>query len=340
MAVEFARGSERFLRYAALERGLSANTLKAYEQDLLSYGAWLVEIGVTDLDEVTPEMLSRYVSWLQTPGASSGGAAEGSAAKPPTPATVTRRLSTVRSLHRFLFDEGLVARYAGGSVRTPKVRDSLPSALTIDEVERLLAATEGEQPAQLRDRALCELMYASGARVSEIVALDVDDLLGAPGASDAWHDPDRGLAQGGFLRVTGKGNKQRLVPYGSYAGKALAAYLVRARPTFVARGTGTPALFVGARGARFSRQSIWLSIQAAAKRAELDADISPHTLRHSFATHLLQGGADVRTVQELLGHSSVTTTQIYTRVTPETLKEHYALAHPRAKGKPGFGPVG
>lgn len=327
MAVEFSSGSERFMRYATIERGLAANTLKAYQQDLEHYGAWLRDQQVTDLDIVGPELLAQYVASLSqlTPQ--------------PTASTITRRLSTVRSLHRFLFDEGLVSRYAGSNVRTPKTAETLPKALSIDEVERLLSATEGEGPAQLRDRALIELMYASGARVSEIVALDVDDLLGAPGAADAWHDPETGLSQGGFVRVTGKGNKQRLVPYGSYAGRALAAYLVRARPGLVSKGRGTPALFVGARGARFSRQSIWLSIQAAAEGAEIEAEVSPHTLRHSFATHLLQGGADVRTVQELLGHSSVTTTQIYTRVTPETLKEHYALAHPRAKGTPSGGQV-
>ncbi|MBL5973934.1 MAG: tyrosine recombinase XerD [Candidatus Leucobacter sulfamidivorax] len=183
----------------------------------------------------------------------------------------------------------------------------------------------------LRDRALLELLYASGARVSEVTALDLDDLLSEAGQGDAWTDPERRLEAGGFLRVTGKGSKQRIVPYGSFAGHALAAYLVRARPGMVEKGRGTPALFVGPRGARMSRQSAWLAIRAAAERAEIAAEVSPHTLRHSFATHLLAGGADVRTVQELLGHSSVTTTQIYTQVTPDTLREHYLMSHPRAR---------
>lgn len=316
--MEFDAGRERFLRYASIERGLSPNTLQAYRTDLDHYGRWLADERITSLADVTPETLSRFVAWLGDPKGSALGAK-----------TIARRMSTVKALHRFLFDEGLLPSFAGAKVRTPKLPETLPQALTIDEIERLLQAAGGEDAVGLRDRALLELMYASGARVSEIVQLDIDDLLTEPG-TDAWRDPEHTLAEGGFIRVTGKGSKQRLVPYGSYAGRALAAYLVRARPTLVQRGKGTPALFVGARGARFSRQSIWLSIEAAAARAQLEGNVSPHTLRHSFATHLLQGGADVRTVQELLGHSSVTTTQIYTRVTPETLKEHYAMAHPRA----------
>ena len=318
--MQFGQGRDRFLQYTSIERGLAENTLHAYCTDLEQYGEWLGSRGITDLSAVTGETLSQFVAWL--------GSDEGPSL---TASTITRRLSTVKAMHRFLFDEGVLETFAGSQVRTPKLAASLPKALTIDEVERLLQVAGGEDPVGLRDRALLELMYASGARVSEIVNLDIDDLLTAPGVDDAWHDPEQGLTDGGFVRVTGKGNKQRLVPYGSFAGQALAAYLVRARPTLVGRGRGTPALFVGARGARFSRQSIWLSIEAAARRADLTDHVSPHTLRHSFATHLLEGGADVRTVQELLGHSSITTTQIYTKVSPETLKEHYALAHPRAK---------
>ena len=318
--MQFGHGRDRFLQYTSIERGLAENTLHAYRTDLEQYGEWLGSRGITDLSAVTGETLSQFVAWL--------GSDEGPSL---TASTITRRLSTVKAMHRFLFDEGVLETFAGSQVRTPKLAASLPKALTIDEVERLLQVAGGEDPVGLRDRALLELMYASGARVSEIVNLDIDDLLTAPGVDDAWHDPEQGLTDGGFVRVTGKGNKQRLVPYGSFAGQALAAYLVRARPTLVGRGRGTPALFVGARGARFSRQSIWLSIEAAARRADLTDHVSPHTLRHSFATHLLEGGADVRTVQELLGHSSITTTQIYTKVSPETLKEHYALAHPRAK---------
>jgi len=304
MTVRFEDVADRFLRFVSIERGLSANTLAAYRRDLAHYGEWLDAEGIETLDRVTPETLSSYVQSMSQL----------------TPSSITRRLSSVRGMHRFLFDEGILADFPARDVRTPKAPQRLPKALSIDDVERLLAAVTGDSPAALRDRAILELLYASGARVSEVVALDIDDLLGE----------DEDLAQGGFLRVTGKGSKERVVPYGTHAGRALAAYLTRARPALVTRGSGTPAIFVGARGQRFSRQSMWLVLQRAARVANIDAEVSPHTLRHSFATHLLAGGADVRTVQELLGHASVATTQIYTKVAPETLKEHYVLAHPRA----------
>ncbi|QBE48516.1 site-specific tyrosine recombinase XerD [Leucobacter triazinivorans] len=331
-----AQGIERYLRHVALERGLSANSQAAYRRDLEAYAAWLEARGVRDLSAVTPETLSEYVVDLGRPA---DPAAE--AARPPlAPASITRRLSTVRGMHRFLFEEGLLESHAGSGVRTPKRAQRLPKALAVEDVEALLAAAGGapedgapggDDPVGLRDRALLELLYATGARVSEVTALDVDDLLTGAGRGDVWGDPLRALGEGGLLRVTGKGSKQRIVPYGSYAGRALAAYLVRARPPMAERGRGTPALFVGPRGGRLSRQSAWLVIRAAAERAGITSEVSPHTLRHSFATHLLAGGADVRTVQELLGHASVTTTQIYTQVTADTLREHYLLAHPRAR---------
>ncbi|MCW2286916.1 integrase/recombinase XerD [Leucobacter luti] len=323
-----ALGTQRFLRHVALELGLSENSQAAYRRDLVAYAAWLDEHGITDLAEVTPETLSGYVVDLGDP------------AHPLAPASITRRLSTVRGMHRFLFEEGLLETHAGSGVRTPKRALRLPKALAVEEVEALLAAAGGSAGAgsagsddavALRDRALLELLYASGARISEVTALDLDDLLAGAGLGEAWVDPEGSLSSGGFLQVTGKGSKQRIVPYGSYAGRALAAYLVRARPQMAAAGSGTPALFLGPRGGRLSRQSAWLVIRAAAERAGITAEVSPHTLRHSFATHLLSGGADVRTVQELLGHSSVTTTQIYTQVTADTLREHYLLAHPRAR---------
>lgn len=292
-----------------MERGLSKNTIAAYTRDLDAYKSWLAEQNIANLADVTPNHISEYVQDLSREGRL-------------TAASITRRLSTIRNMHRFLFDEGLTQTFAGRGIRTPKIAKSLPKALTIEQVEKLLNTASQTSLTGMRDRALLELLYGSGARVSEITALDVDDVITEGG----------GLASGGFLRVIGKGNKQRIVPYGSYAGKALEAYLVQARPTLVAKGKrGTPALFVGARGARFSRQSVWLVLQEAAAKAELEEDVSPHTLRHSFATHLLEGGADVRSVQELLGHSSVTTTQIYTKVTSDTLREHYMLAHPRAR---------
>lgn len=321
------QGAERYLRHVALELGLSANSQAAYRRDLIAYGGWLRERGVGDLADVHPDTLAAYVADLAEPPRSSAG----HSVSPLAPASITRRLSTVRGMHRFLFEEGLLTEHAGSGLRTPKRAQRLPKALPVESVEALLGAVGGDDPVDLRDRALLELLYASGARVSEVTALDVDDLLAVPGRADAVSAPEAAIGDGGFLRVTGKGSKQRIVPYGSYAGRALAAYLVRARPTMVARGQGTPALFVGPRGARLSRQSAWLVIRAAADRAGITQEVSPHTLRHSFATHLLAGGADVRTVQELLGHASVTTTQIYTQVTADTLREHYLLSHPRAK---------
>ena len=321
-------GASRYLRHVALERGLSQNTRDAYRRDLDAYSQWLERRRIADLAEVDPELLAEYVAELN-----------GANATPESPAlsptTVTRRLSTVRGMHRFLFEEGRLADFAGSGVRAPKKGKRLPKALSTEQIEALLAAAGGDDPVGLRDRALLELLYASGARVSEVTALDVDDLMAGLDTGDelgdAWTDPEQALGNGGFIRVTGKGSKQRVVPYGSYAGRALAAYLVRARPGMVGAGRGTPALFVGPRGARISRQSVWLVIRAAAERAGIEAEISPHTMRHSFATHLLAGGADVRTVQELLGHASVATTQIYTQVTADTLREHYLTAHPRAK---------
>lgn len=346
-AITPEQGAARYLRHVSLERGLSKNTTDAYRRDLAAYSDWLTARGIDDLAQVEPADLSEYVSHLNgadgiggangadgTDGAGDGAAAQPNA-KPSQPRryareTISRRLSTVRGMHRFLFEEGVLPSYAGSGLRTPKKAQRLPKALSVDEVEAILNAAGGDTPVALRDRALLELLYATGARVSEIAALDVDDLLADAEARDAWLDPEQAIGQGGFLRVTGKGSKQRIVPYGRYAGRALAAYLVRARPGMVANGTGTPALFVGPRGARISRQSAWLVIRAAADRAGLAKEVSPHTMRHSFATHLLAGGADVRSVQELLGHASVETTQIYTQVTADTLREHYLRAHPRA----------
>ncbi|RGE16318.1 site-specific tyrosine recombinase XerD [Leucobacter sp. wl10] len=331
-----AQGMEHYLRHVALERGLSANSRAAYRRDLAAYAAWLEGRGIRDLAGVAPETLSEYVAELgRTVGPEAGPeAAPEAASRPLAPASIARRLSTVRGMHRFLFEEGLLESHAGSGVRTPKRAQRLPKALAVEDVEALLDAAgdpRGDDAVGSRDRALLELLYATGARVSEVTALDIDDLLAVSGRGDVWGDPERALGEGGMLQVTGKGSKQRIVPYGSYAGRALAAYLVRARPQMAARGKGTPALFVGPRGGRLSRQSAWLVIRAAAERAGIASQVSPHTLRHSFATHLLAGGADVRTVQELLGHASVTTTQIYTQVTADTLREHYLLAHPRAR---------
>lgn len=294
---------DAFLRHVAIERGLSANTVAAYRRDLAVYGDWLEQQGVADVAAVTPATLSAFAVHLGTREES-----------PLTASSLARMLSTVRGFHRFLLEEGRVEVDAARDLRPPKLPSRLPKAITVEQVSALLAATDGDEVADLRDKALLELMYATGARVSEAVGLNVDDVI----------DTD-------VVRLTGKGSKQRIVPLGSYAQAAVSAYLVRARPVLSARGRATPALFLGMRGARLSRQNVWLIIRAAAERAKLDMDVSPHTLRHSFATHLLAGGADVRVVQELLGHSSVATTQIYTLVTADTLRDVYVSAHPRAR---------
>jgi len=229
--------------------------------------------------------------------------------------SAARTLVAVRGLHRFWLLEGVTAVDPAAGVRPPTPAKRLPKAISVSQVEALLAASSlGDTPTAIRDRALLEVLYGCGARISEAVGLDIDDLD----------------VEAGAVRLRGKGGKQRVVPLGSFAREAATAYLVRSRPLFAARGVGIPAVFLNTRGGRLSRQSAWTVLRAAAERADLGGRVSPHTLRHSFATHLLDGGADVRTVQELLGHASVTTTQIYTLVTAEKLREVYAAAHPRA----------
>ena len=303
------RAVDAYVRHISIERGLSDHTVAAYRRDLATYVQWLDENGVHESGEVTADLVARF-------------AAERASAQPPPAATSLARLqSSVRGLHRFLVREGIETDDPAARLRPPKTPQRLPKALTIEQVESLLDAA-GPPPGEaaeadviaLRDRALLELLYATGARVSEVVQLDVDD-----------------VSRGEVLRVRGKGAKERIVPIGSYARASVDAYVTRARPELSRRGRATPRLFLGARGAPLSRQSAWLIIQHAAERAKLSAHVSPHTLRHSFATHLLQGGADVRVVQELLGHASVSTTQIYTHVSIDALRDVYATSHPRAR---------
>ncbi|MEV7633149.1 site-specific tyrosine recombinase XerD [Microbacterium sp. NPDC089318] len=296
------RALDAYLRHVTIERGLSEHTVVAYRRDLAIYVGWLAERGVETTDAIDPRTVSAFI-------------ADRAGSEPPPAATSLARLqSAVRGWHRFLVREGIESDDPTGRLRPPKAPQRLPKALTIDQVERLLAAPSGDEPIGMRDRALLELLYATGARVSEAVSLDVDD-----------------LAYGDVLRLRGKGDKERIVPVGSYARAAVDAYLTRVRPGLAAKGSATARLFLGARGAPLSRQSAWLVIRAAAERAQITAEVSPHTLRHSFATHLLQGGADVRVVQELLGHASVATTQIYTHVSVDALRDVYATSHPRAR---------
>ena len=310
-----------------MERGLAAHTLAAYRRDLARYQAAMSDRGRAHIGDVTVPDVAAYLAGLR----------QGGDGHPPLAASsAARAMAAVRGLHAFATAEGLADADPASQLPPPVPARRLPRAIGIAEVERLLAAAAlggaaapgGAAPAgaalggaaggplQLRDRALLELLYGTGARISEAVGLDVDD-VGAP-----------------TLRLAGKGGKHRIVPVGSYAAQALDAYLVRGRPALAAatrRGPASPALFLNARGGRLSRQGAWGVLKAAADRAGLTG-VSPHTLRHSFATHLLDGGADVRVVQELLGHASVTTTQVYTLVTVDKLREVYAAAHPRAFG--------
>jgi integrase/recombinase XerD len=279
----------------------------SYRRDLRRYLGVLAGQGIDDLAAVAEADVSGFLARLR----------EGDAEHPPLSASSAgRAVVAVRGLHRFAFREGLTSTDPAKEVKPPVPARRLPKAISLSEVEQLLAAAGADQtPLALRDQALLELLYGTGARISEAVGLAVDDL-------------DRGS---GLVRLDGKGGKQRMVPVGSYAQRAVEAYLVRGRPALAAAGRGTPALFLNARGGRLSRQSAWTVLRSAAARAGLTVEVSPHTLRHSFATHLLDGGADVRVVQELLGHASVTTTQVYTLVTVDRLREVYATAHPRAR---------
>ena len=306
-----ARAVTAYLDHLAVERGLAANTLLSYRRDLDRYLAHLAACGRDRLGEVAEADVAGFLAALRT----------GDDVHPAlSAASAGRAVVAVRGLHRFALREGWTALDPARDVRPPTPARRLPKAISVAQVEALLAAPDERTPLGLRDRALLELLYGTGARISEAVGLDVDDLSGAEGPS-----------AGGLVRLDGKGGKQRVVPVGSYAARAVDAYLVRSRPTLAAAGTGSPALLLNARGGRLSRQSAWTALRAAATAAGLAVGVSPHTLRHCFATHLLDGGADVRVVQELLGHASMTTTQVYTLVTVDRLREVYATAHPRAR---------
>jgi integrase/recombinase XerD len=301
-----------YLDHLAVERGLAANTIASYRRDLRRYTAFLAAAGVRGLGEVAESDVAGFLAALRA----------GDDEHPPLSATsAARAVVAVRGLHRFALLDGLVSGDVAAEVRPPAPARRLPKAIPVESVVALIeAAGTLEGPRGLRDRALLEVLYGTGARISEAVGLAVDDL-------------DRGQA---VVRLAGKGGKERVVPVGSYALRAVEDYLVRARPALAAAGRGGVRggrLFLNARGGPLSRQSAWAILRSAAERtgdAALVQHVSPHTLRHSFATHLLDGGADVRVVQELLGHASVTTTQVYTLVTVDKLREVYAGSHPRA----------
>ena len=291
-----------------VERGLADNTLKSYRRDLRRYVGHLAGQGIDDVSGIQESSVTGFLMALR----------EGDADHPPlSAASAARTVVAVRGFHKFAVREGLTQVDPAAAVRPPAPAKRLPKALPLFDIERILVAAGSAGTAlALRDRALLEVLYGTGARISEAVGLDLDDL-----------DPEQGT-----VLLRGKGSKERIVPVGSFALEAVQAYLVRGRSELSGVGKGVPAMFLNARGGRLSRQSAWVVLAKAAERAGVTAEVSPHTLRHSFATHLLDGGADVRVVQELLGHASVTTTQVYTLVTVDSLREVYATAHPRALG--------
>lgn len=255
------------------------------------------------------------------------GSGEGSIPLPLGPNSIARTMAAVRGAHAFWVSAFLVEKDPAATVTPPKNVKRLPKAITVEQMQRLLAVPDRDTPIGLRNRAILEFLYATGARVSEMLNADIDDVHSEETLTD---EDGNDITLPGYVRLFGKGSKERLVPLGNYAHKAIQDYLVRGRPALVAHGKGTAALFVNGRGGRLGRQGAWLILKESAEAAGLSADFSPHSMRHSFATHLLQGGADIRVVQELLGHASIATTQVYTKVTPEGLMEVYRMAHPRA----------
>jgi integrase/recombinase XerD len=305
-----------------VERGLAASTVESYRRDLRRYASVLAGQGKTRLGDITAADVAGFLASLREGDAEHAALAVSSAA---------RAVIAVRGLHAFAVAQGLAGTDPAREVTPPSPPRRLPKAIPVEDVERLLdAAGPGPddlsaEPRLLRDRALLEFLYGTGARISEATGLDVDELQ-----LDAAPEYP-------VVRLIGKGGKHRVVPVGRYAARALEAYLVRARPGLAAasrRASASPAVFLNARGGRLTRQGAWGVLHAAAARARLtpETDVSPHTLRHSFATHMLDGGADIRVVQELLGHASVTTTQVYTLITVDRLREVYASSHPRALG--------
>ena len=296
---------DNFLNYMTVERGVSPNTLAAYKNDLYQLAEFLEARGSDGAGDgvwskVDDHLLTAYVLHLHQQGYSD--------------TTRARKVASVRSLFGFLFEEGIIERNPTENLSSPRVGRSLPDTLTEEEVERLLAqASRGDYPDAWRDRAMLELLYATGMRVSELTSLNMDDM-----------DLDQGS-----VRCFGKGSKERLVPIHPQAAEVLRNYLQTGRPVMSAKKP-SKAVFLNRRGERLTRQGFWLILKNHAKHAGIESKITPHTLRHSFATHLLRGGAPLRHVQELLGHSSITTTQVYTHLTSEHVREEYDKAHPRA----------
>ncbi len=302
-----ARDAERFLDHLAVERGLAANTLAAYRRDLRRYLSFLAGRGIGDVSGVDEAVIRSFLASLSA-------TTHGENERPYAATSVARSLSAVRSFHGFLVREGAAEVDPATAVTRPRVPRALPHPLTVDDVARLLEAPDPAAPAGLRDRAWLEVLYGAGLRVSELTSLDVDDVD----------------LEDGYVRVLGKGGKEREVPLGRYGRDAVSSYVTRARPSLVTTAS-RGALFLSTRGHRLTRQGVGVLLAGYARRAGIDRRVTPHDLRHSFATHLLDGGADVRVVQELLGHASVATTQIYTLVSEDHLRAVYYTSHPRAR---------
>jgi len=303
-----SRDAEEYLSWLTVERGRAANTVAAYRRDLLAYEGWLAERGLA-VGDVTEAVVEDYIAHLRGSGR--------------RPSSVARALSAVRNLHRFLVDEGTTGIDPTGDVASPRIPQGLPKALTEDEVASLLAAVVGDEPAARRDRALLELLYGTGLRISEAVGLSLGDVD----------------LESRMLRAFGKGSRERLVPVGRMAREALAAWLSpagrgRLVPERWARRGDAEAVFLNTRGGRLSRQGAWGIVHHYGQRVGLGERLTPHVLRHSCATHMLDHGADIRVVQELLGHASISTTQLYTKVSTQRLRSVYDAAHPRARPRP------
>ncbi|HYG60294.1 MAG TPA: site-specific tyrosine recombinase XerD [Symbiobacteriaceae bacterium] len=287
-----------FINYLSVERGLAMNTLESYGRDLRQYSEFL-ESDESELDSVSRATIVNYLLYLQSQGKAT--------------ATIARRLAALKAFYQFLVREKRIHQDPTANLESPKLEKRLPKVLSVQEVERLLGQPDPAQPAGIRDRAMLELLYATGIRVSELVSMDVTDVN----------------LDMGYVKCSGKGSKERIVPLGSLAIQSCRDYLGGARARLV-RDREEPALFVNHHGHRLTRQGFWKIVKKYADDAKIEKEITPHTLRHSFATHLLENGADLRSVQEMLGHADISTTQIYTQVTKGRLKEVYAKAHPRA----------
>jgi len=290
-----------FMQYLSVERGLAHNTLESYERDLTQFFDHLKQLGIVSMEETSKTQITSYLAGLKKAGKAA--------------ATISRNLVSIRNFYQFLVRERMLDKDPSANMEAPKLEKRLPKVMSMEEVEKLLESPQTDTPNGIRDKAMLETLYATGIRVSELISLNTGDI-------------HLGL---GFLRCLGKGSKERIIPLGRIAAQSLDRYILNARPKLLKKARTEEALFVGHLGTRMTRQGFWKIIKKYATQAVIQKEITPHTLRHSFATHLLENGADLRSVQEMLGHADISTTQIYTHVTKRRMKEVYNQTHPRAK---------